>query len=198
MQQASSGPAATCAAGLFGPAVIWRTVNEPLMHCPLCQVGCVALPEAFTCPATLDRPGRLGVRSLHMSCLTGQARSTGLSENLSLSEEWLTPWLGSESPTQSLSLSDSSGILSLDVPPFFGLTACVLRELSFTVVTGRPPLPTPGNQPQLETCPRPVTDLWLCGGVQVVHRADRGSSQRHLALRFFSWEDVWSWGGFLG
>ena len=35
------------------------------------------VPEAFTCPAALDRPGRLGARSLHLSCRTGQARSTG-------------------------------------------------------------------------------------------------------------------------
>ena len=37
------------------------------------QASSTGLPEAFTCPATLDRPGRLGARSLH-----GQARSTGL------------------------------------------------------------------------------------------------------------------------
>ena len=69
---------------------------------------------------------------------------------------------------------------------FFGLTASVLRELSFTVVTGRAPLPTrpPETNHSLRPAPRPVTDLWLCGGVEVVHRADRGSSQRRLALRF--------------
>ena len=44
------------------------------------QASSTGLPEAFTCPATLDRPGRLGGRSLHSSCLTGQARSTGLPE----------------------------------------------------------------------------------------------------------------------
>ena len=29
------------------------------------QASSSGLPEAFTCPATLDRPGRLGARSLH-------------------------------------------------------------------------------------------------------------------------------------
>ena len=161
------------------------------MHCPLCQVGCVVLPEDFTCPVSMGDTGQFDwtSRSLHLSCRTGQARSAGLSENLSLSVECLTPWHGSESLTQSLGLFWRFN-------PCFGLTACVQRELSFIIVTGRQRLTTrhPGNQPQLETCPRPVTVLWLCGGVEVVHRADRGSPQRRrLALRFFSWEDVWSW-----
>ena len=49
------------------------------MHCPLCQVGCVALPEDFTCPPSLDETGKFDwtSRSLHLSCHAGQARSTG-------------------------------------------------------------------------------------------------------------------------
>ena len=38
-----------------------------------------------------------------------------------------------------------------------------------------------------------MTDLWLCGGVEVVHHADRSSPMRRLALRFFGWVDDWSW-----
>ena len=83
-----------------GPAVTWRTVNELLRQSPLCQVGCATfpedftrpyrwvirasatgLPEDFTCPVTLDGPVRLGARSLHSSCHTGQARTTGLRTN---------------------------------------------------------------------------------------------------------------------
>ena len=48
------------------------------------QASSTALPEAFTCPATLDRPGRLGARSLHLSCRFRLARSTALFETLSL------------------------------------------------------------------------------------------------------------------
>ena len=44
------------------------------------QASSTGLREAFTRPATLDKPGRLGARSLHSSRHTGQARSTGLSE----------------------------------------------------------------------------------------------------------------------
>ena len=33
------------------------------------QASSTGLPESFTCPATLDRPGRLGARSLHLSDL---------------------------------------------------------------------------------------------------------------------------------
>ena len=60
-------------------------------HCPLCQVGCVAFPEDFTCPVSLGDTGQFNwtSRSLHSSCHTGQARSTGLSEILSLSVECL-------------------------------------------------------------------------------------------------------------
>ena len=125
----------SCAASLFGPAVTWRTVNLPLLHCPLCQVGCVASPEDFTCPVSLDGTGPYDwtSRSLHVSCLTGQARSTGLSENLSL-----LVWLR-VSDSESLTLQ---GSFLWRFHPFFGSAACVLRELSFTVVTGRPPPPT--------------------------------------------------------
>ena len=42
------------------------------------QASSTGLPEAFTCPVPLNRPGRPGARSLHLSCPTGQARSTGL------------------------------------------------------------------------------------------------------------------------
>ena len=51
------------------------------------QASSTGLPEAFTCPATLDKPGRLGARSHHLSNLFWVARPTGLSENLSLSVE---------------------------------------------------------------------------------------------------------------
>ena len=50
------------------------------------QVGCVALPQDFTCPLSLDETGQFDwtSSSLHLSCLTGQARSTGFFETLSL------------------------------------------------------------------------------------------------------------------
>ena len=70
--------AATCAADFSsGPAVTRRTVNGCYgrAHCA------TGLPEDFTCPVTLDGPVRLGARSLHLSCHTGQARTTGLRTN---------------------------------------------------------------------------------------------------------------------
>ena len=67
------------------------------------QASSTELPEAFTRLATLDRPGRLGARSLHWVarsdglCTNSQkpspARSTGLFETLSLSHELLAACL---------------------------------------------------------------------------------------------------------
>ena len=102
VQQTSSGPAYTCAADLFGPSshlehrdasrsgrahcVRWvarlyqKTSLVPYRW--VIRASSTGLPEAFTCPASLDRPGRLGARSLHLSCLIGQARTTGLRSSL--------------------------------------------------------------------------------------------------------------------
>ena len=77
-------------------------------------------------------------------------------------------------------------MLSLEVPTLFQVNRlCPERAVLYLCHWSNTTAdPTPGNQPQLETRTRPVTDLWLCGGVEVVRRANRGSSQRRLALPF--------------
>ena len=61
-------------------------MNDLLWQSPLCQVGCATLPEDITSPVSLGETGPYDwtSRSLHLSCHTGQARSTGLFETLSL------------------------------------------------------------------------------------------------------------------
>ena len=97
--QTSSGPAVTCAADLFGPSSHLEHRDVSRSGRAHCVRGCATLPEAITLLPSLgddrpgrldfqkpslssfavrDRPGRLGARSLHLSCHTGQARSTGL------------------------------------------------------------------------------------------------------------------------
>ena len=135
VQQTSSGPAVTCAADLFGPSshlehrdvsrsgrahcVRWvaRLYQKPSLSCHRwVMTGQFDwVPEAFTCPASLDRPGRLGARSLHLSCLIGQARTTGLRSTLAseTSVSRVADSFGDSVP----GVSDS---LVVFPPPFFG------------------------------------------------------------------------------
>ena len=88
VQQASSGPAVTCAADLFGPSSHLEHRDVSRSGRPHCvRWGCATLPDDFTRPLSLgetgqfdwtsrslhssslagrDRPGRLGARSLHI------------------------------------------------------------------------------------------------------------------------------------
>ena len=77
VQQTSSGLQSTCAAGLFGPSshLEHRDVSRSgRAHCV--RWGCATLPEDFTCPVSLGDTGQFDwtSRSLHSSCLTGQAQ----------------------------------------------------------------------------------------------------------------------------
>ena len=147
----------SCAASLFGPAVTWRTVNEPLLHCPLCQVGCVALPEDFTCPVSLGDTGQFDwtSRSLHLSCHTGKAKSTGYHK-----------------PALVLETFDSE---VFPVTPLSVVPRCVLfstpcsriqwKRLQPTVPPSYPPCPQPEKPPTGKPRPTPETAVELqCGG----------------------------------
>ena len=137
-----------------GPAVTWRTVNELLRQSPLCQVGCATLPARLHSSSqsldddrpglnwtsrqpslvlsSLDRPGRLGARSLHSPVsldrpgrLDFEARwlLRPLSlESLTLlrqtpSPESLTPWLCFHPSSLRLLLGVTSSCHITGVPP---------------------------------------------------------------------------------
>ena len=80
------------------------------------QASSTGLPKAFSCPATLDRPGRLGARSLHLSDLFWVARSTGLCTNSQM------PSLArSTGLFETLSLSHELPAACLLFPPLLGI-----------------------------------------------------------------------------
>ena len=91
--------------------------------------GCATLPEDFTCPVSLGDTGQVGpgTRSLHLSCHTGQARSTEICTN-----------------NQKPSLARSTGLFEL-------LAACLLfppllRIMFFTGSDLRLPSHPPPSQ----------------------------------------------------
>ena len=145
------GKRPVCAAGLFGPSshlehrelscsgrahcVRWVAQLHQKTSLVLCrwvtQASSTGLPEAFTCPVTLDGPGRLGARSLHSPVsldrpgrLDFEARwlLRPLSlESLTLlgspSPESLTPWLCFHPSSLRLLLGVTSSCHITGVPP---------------------------------------------------------------------------------
>ena len=78
------------------------------------QASSTGLPQAFTCPTTLDSPGRLGARSLHSSNRFRLAGSTGLFETLSLESLTRFGTLSLESLTPPTPDLDLLGVTSTD------------------------------------------------------------------------------------
>ena len=94
----------------------------------------MALPEDFTCPVSLDETGQFDwtSRSLHVSCHTGQARSTGLCVQIARSLHLCNRFRLARSTGlfETLSLESLTRFGTLAPPtPFFGSLGSDIHRL---------------------------------------------------------------------